>query len=495
MSSTFRIALVFIVAILGAIFIGVGAASDQLQTIVIVLGVSVVGVCLAMGRRVWLLIPFMAYVQLSLRLPGQPSTLEVAQILVTVFGVLLFVTGKIVTKFTITKLEVAIGIFVACVLQVYLRNPVGLSLFGSGSVGGRPYLLFGVGLISALLLSVIRVPYYELKKIFSLSILGGVANIILSFFGYLVPSVGQWIGVGYVQSEYSMQAEGQGGAGRLGFIIRLGPNLALWISSVINPLRAVIKVAWLPLIIIAFMSAGLSGYRNVIAATGLTFVIGIIYRGGLSSLLTSVAVFVLGLMLVSTVNSFNPLPPKLQRSLTFLPGSWEQEYIDEAQESTDWRVEMWKEVLFTEHWIKNKIIGDGLGFTREELEYQEELRYNKGGGSSFGFDSHRATVLVNGDYHSGPVSAVRTVGYLGLFVMLFCMLMIAYRAHRLIIRSKNRKFLPLVLIVCIPLIWAPIFFLFVFGGFSKDAITILMGFGMIRLLENNLPFHLSDDEI
>ncbi len=492
--SSIKVIFAIILAIIGAIYLGIGAASDQTQTMGILLGAVTIGVCLAMGKNIWMLIPFMTYVQLTLYLPGRPSTLLVAQLMVTVFGILMIVVGKISTKWRVTRLELCMMLFVLCVAQVYARNPVGVSLFGTGNVGGRPYILFGVALTSAIILAIIKVPYGDLKKIFKLTVIGGLINVGLSFIGYYVPRFGQYIGVGVVEADYNMEVADTGAAGRLPFIIRFGPNLALWISSVINPLKAAFSMLWLPLILIAFASAGISGYRNVIAATGFTFLVGIYYHGGFRSLLTSAGLGGIVLMAISVLNMAHPLPPNVQRAMSFLPGTWEQEHVDSAESSTDWRVEMWEEVLLTEHWIKNKVIGDGLGFTADELAYQEEIKLNGNAMGLSGFDNHRESILVNGDYHSGPVSAIRTVGYVGLAVMLFCMIMIAFHAHRLMIRSKNKPWFPLVMIVCIPLIWYPLFFVFIFGAFGKDAVIILMGYAMVRLLENNIPWN-ADGEL
>lgn len=486
--SSVKIVFLFILVLLGAVYIGIGAASDQLQTLAILAGAVTVGVCLIMGRNIWMLIPLMTYIQLTLYLPGRPSTLLVAQLLVTLFGILMIMSGKLRAKFKMTSLEWWMVIFFLSVAQVYARNPVGINLLGAGNVGGKPYLMFCVGLVAAVILASIKVPYKDLVKIFKLTVIGSIINFVLGAIGYYIPTIGQYIGAARVESEYSMVAVDSGRAGRVPFVIRLGPNIALIVSSMINPLRAAFKVLWLPLILIAFASAGISGYRNVIVSTGLTFIVGIIYQDGIRSLIISVVILVLALGAVSVINIAHPLPPNVQRAMSFLPGTWEEEYIDDANSSSDWRFEMWEEALFSENWIKNKIMGDGLGFTSEELAYQEELRLHGSAVGGGGFDSHRETALVNGDYHSGPVSAIRTIGYVGLIVMLLCMLVLAFHAHRLIKRSKNMPWRPVVMIVCIPLMWYPLFFLFVFGSFAKDAVIILMGYGMIRLLENNLPF-------
>jgi hypothetical protein len=43
------------------------------------------------------------------------------------------------------------------------------------------------------------------------------------------------------------------------------------------------------------------------------------------------------------------------------------------------------------------------------------------------------------------------------------------------------------LFVGIPIIWGPLFFVFIFGDFKGSASNFLLAAGMIRLLQNNLP--------
>ena len=104
-----------------------------------------------------------------------------------------------------------------------------------------------------------------------------------------------------------------------------------------------------------------------------------------------------------------------------------------------------------------------------------------------GFEGHRETVLANGDYHSGPVSSIRVIGYIGLLFFLLAQIRLAVHAHRQIIRCRGTEWLPLALFTGIPLVFAPLFFVFIFGDFKSNAAAFLLAAGMIRLLENNLP--------
>jgi hypothetical protein len=191
-------------------------------------------------------------------------------------------------------------------------------------------------------------------------------------------------------------------------------------------------------------------------------------------------------VLLAVFNLAMPLPPNVQRSLGFLPGTWAEEHVMYGKSSTEWRVEIWKEVLLTDRWIQNKWLGDGLGFTAVELRTQINLKEAKGMGIS-GFDSHRETILANGDYHSGPVQTIRVIGYIGLFFLLLAQLRLAVHAHRQIIRCRNTEWFPLALLVGIPLIYTPFYFIFLFGSFEIGASGFLMGAAFVRVLENNLP--------
>ena len=120
----------------------------------------------------------------------------------------------------------------------------------------------------------------------------------------------------------------------------------------------------------------------------------------------------------------------------------------------------------TDRWIQNKWIGDGLGFSARELAAESTDRKGARAGIS-GFDAHRESVLASGDYHSGPVSCIRVFGYLGLIVFVLAQIRLAVHAHRQIVRCRDTEWLPLALFTGIPLVYGPVFFVFVFGDFKQ----------------------------
>lgn len=489
-SSKLKAIVVSILALFAALYLGISAATAQFETIAWVLGGVTLMVCLLLGRKIWLLIPFMGALDIGLRIPGQPNTLLLAQALVIGFSTLLFLMRRLPYRLQWTELEFWILILTAFIVQVYLRNPVSVNLFGGSTVGGRGYILYAIALVSGLLFCGLRVTAKELKWVLPLSILGGLGNMAVSILGFFVPTIGFYTGTGnYMESAdagFDDTVVDESAATRIGFLSTFGNNLSLWISSYISPLKACFKPLWAILVLTAIIATGMSGFRSGIAAAGLTLLLGIAYRSGFGGLALSLFGGIGGLALLAVVNTMHPLPPNLQRALTFLPGTWEQRYKDDTAGSSEWRFEVWREVLLTDRWIHNKWLGDGLGFSAAELAAQMNNRQGARAGIS-GFETHRETVLSNGDYHSGPVSSIRVVGYIGLIFFLLAQIRLAVHAHRQILRCRGTEWLPLALFTGIPLVLAPLFFVFIFGDFKTNAAGFLLAAGMIRLLENNIP--------
>jgi hypothetical protein len=486
-SQKIKVFIISIVALFAALYLGIAAATAQLEAIAWVVGSGVLLTCILLGRNIWMLVPLMGALAMTFRIPGLPNSLLIAQVLLIGFATAMFLMRKLPYQLKISELEIWTLILLAFVVQVYIRNPTSVNLFGGGTVGGRPYIIFAVTLLSAFVFFGYRIPAASLMMILRLHIIGGILNFATFIFGLLVPSIGIWYGAGgAVAAEPGSTAVDPERSSRIGFIGNTSKNMALWLSSFISPLKALLSPLWLPILLLSFAFAGMSGFRTTIAAVALTYCLGVMYRGGFIQVVISGFVGAFALVLLAVFNLAMPLPPNVQRSLGFLPGTWAEEHVMDGKSSTEWRVEIWKEVLLTDRWIQNKWLGDGLGFTAVELRTQINLKEAKGMGIS-GFDSHRETILANGDYHSGPVQTIRVIGYIGLFFLLLAQLRLAVHAHRQIIRCRNTEWFPLALLVGIPLIYTPFYFIFLFGSFEIGASGFLMGAAFVRVLENNLP--------
>lgn len=487
-----KAALVVIIAAFAALYLGISAATAQLETIAWVMGGLVISVCVFLGRRIWMILPFMNALWLTLMIPGTPTTIILAHLLFVGFSCLLILMRRLPFRVQITEMEMWMLVLGLCILQAYVRNPVGLNILGGSEVGGRPYVLFLLTLCSCLLFGSLIVREQDLKSIYRLIVAGYFLNFVLSAVGFFLPQFGQWIGAGRTGRSTSVESASSSEmqASRVGFMGLAGRNLSLWICSRISPLRGCLSPLWMPLLLLSLVFSGLSGYRSEVIILGLTYMVGLFYRGGGTALVASCFAGVMALALIAFVNLAIPLPANIQRSLAFLPGTWNESLVRETDDSTTWRVEMWKEALLTDFWIENKILGDGLGFSRQELIWMKNMQETSSVGGAVGsgkLTRAQEFMMVSGSYHSGPVSTIRVIGYVGLVVFLIAQIRLAVHAHRLIIRCRNTEWYPLALLLGIRAIYLPFYYVFVFGNFGEDLSIFIVNAALIVLLEKNLP--------
>ncbi len=490
-SNKIKVIIVLIIALFGAVYLGVAAATAQFEAILWVVGGVGLTICLALGKKIWLLIPFVSAIGLILPLPGSFPTIFITQAVVLGFCTLLFATRRLPLSFRFTELEFWCLLFLFSVFQAYARNPVGLNIFGSANIGGKPYAVLGMLVATAFLLTSLKIEPNDLKWWVRLTMIGSWANFFLGLIAIKVPSIGRFLGATFAtdaadQGPSGREALDEGAAGRVSYIRTISLNLANWISSKISPLKACFLPLWAPLVLFTVVGAAYSGYRSQLAAVGLTYFVGVFYRGGISQLLLSVLLGVAGIVLLAFVNLITPLPPNVQRALTFIPGTWEQRYKDDAKGSTDWRTDLWMEALTSDKYIRNKFLGDGLGMTSQQHQQAISLRDAHGLGIG-GFDQHRESILISGDYHSGPVQTIRACGYVGLAILLVGMLRVAVHAHRQIERCRNTEWFYTALFIGNVYLWLPFGWVFIFGSFSGGADALLMGAALVRMLEKTLP--------
>ena len=465
--------------VVGILFLTLKTEESAPTLVIGLMGALVAGlICLHLRCRIWLLLPFMMALSINLPLPGAPNTGFLAQVLVISFLTLFILARAIPATWEFGELEIWCLLLLCCVAQAYLRNPVGLNIFGGSTVGGKAYVFFAVSFLCAALLSRLRLDPYDLRWWIRLTLIGSLLN-------FLVGGAAALTGGG------ARSAVSEGKATRVQFVRGISSTLSLWIASHMSPFKAALHPVWAPLILLSLAGSAFSGFRSDFALVGLTYLVGLCYRGAFRQVSKAVVLGVVVLALLAIINQTTPLPPNIQRALSFLPGTWEERYLKDASNSTEWRVELWKAVLTNERYLSNKWIGDGLGFTTKQLE-----RMKKGMrvmGRSSGFDAHRESILINAGYHSGPIETIRAIGFVGLIVLLLGFCRLAIHAHRQIVRCRDTEWFPVALFIGIPLIYGPFFWVFIFGTFAGGASMLLMGTALVRILENNLP--VSEDDI
>ncbi|MCB1133940.1 MAG: hypothetical protein KDN05_22670, partial [Verrucomicrobiae bacterium] len=145
-----RAILTFVIAIIVALWLGVSIVTEQTGTILKVGGASLLLLCAILGKRMWLLMFF--FMALDIPLLRGFSTAQLGMGLFLGFGTLMFFMHRLPVRFVFGELEFWRLAVALCVLQVYLRNPAGLGIFGTSSVGGKSYFIFILNFCASLLL-------------------------------------------------------------------------------------------------------------------------------------------------------------------------------------------------------------------------------------------------------------------------------------------------------------------------------------------------------
>ena len=471
-SSTIRAIFVVMIAIVLSIWLGYSIITDQVLTIVKVGAVGVLLVGALLGHRIWLLMIFMS--ALNVTLVKGFGTGEIAKMMFIGFTLAMFLMRRLRFQVRIGELEVWTILIIACIVQVYMRNPVGLNLLGGGSVGGKPYIFMAINVGAAVLLSTLILPAKELKWAMALSIFGRFVGEPLN----LVRG-----GDAVVDAETGQVKS------RVGTFRDIGHTIASWLVAFKSPLKACFHPGWALVILLSLALAAASGYRNSIANVGLLYAVAICYHSGFRGLVLSVLVGAFALTALAFYNINFPLPKNIQRALSPLPGAWSEEVLRAGDQSTEWRWEMWKAALTTDEWIENKTLGDGLGMTAETLQRnnQAEAARSAAYGAAGGLTQMQVNMMIGGAYHSGPVHTIRTVGYVGLAILLLALIRLAVHAHRQIRRCWGTEWAPVAIYFGIYQITHPIFFVFVFGEYHTAVASFVGGAAMIRLMERNIP--------
>jgi hypothetical protein len=305
---------------------------------------------------------------------------------------------------------------------------------------------------------------------------------------FFTPQVG--IILGRVYSSFaptSLEDEIIAGETRLTFFSGLGGQLILYVVAQTNPLSLIHirHLGALCLYLSGLFMIFLSGFRGAILSSILYTTLAVFLRDrflGMVKIALAVIVLISGAILLSFTNI--NLPQTAQRALCFLPGNWDPEAVDSAKDSSEWRFEMWEIALTSDKYIHNKIFGDGFGFMRADYERGVDMLYGRT--SLREGEARQEMFLLDGDFHSGPISGVKVVGYLGLTLLIPLLAIFAKMGYRLINISNGTPYESCCLFICIPIIIHPFVFIFIFGEFKAVLVYIMISVGVMKMLQKSI---------
>ena len=488
-------AIVVAGGIVCAALLGSSIVEGGLLTFAVLGAVATITIVLTLQDRIWVLIPVFWYFPGRLGfLPLPFSVRELAVLFAGGLFVILLSLRFIRAAAEMEFIDWIVFINVGYLTTVFIRNPVGLSAFGSAMVGGRPYFDALIGFVAFVVLSrmTLQPALAKVLPLFSCAAQVGIS--LLGALAHYLPSTAPLIAriySGVDVSEYVRQASGSEDSDESRVTNLLGGSEAgiLTLVSYFPPLSLLLPVH--PVRFLGFVAVcagvGLTGFRNGIFLMVFAFVASAYFRTGLTKALIVSITAVLAVFAIVAAHDFGlPLPATAQRALSFLPGTWDEAAKGDAERSSEWRFYMWDVVLSTDTYIHNKMFGDGFGFSAEELQIMEDAQ---SGGAGFVGAAEQESFLIQGAFHSGPLSAVRYVGVVGLALYLVLLVTAAVYAWKLIRRSHRTDYFPLALFVGIPAVYEPLQYTLVFGAFDSGFPTTLFVCGMLKLISKGCDAH------
>ena len=481
--------VVLLIAGVGSLFLGSAVASSDFNTIGIFIGGTLaISLYILLGRNIWILIPIFAVWQGNIQVLPIPFSVNNLMVGFAVFcWIINILTRRESLRYNFTALDGVIGVMIIVLIIGYVRNPVSLSILGGSSAGARPYFEIGMALMAYVMLSstridkawINRVPYITVVLCVVLAVGGAIA--------YFLPNIGLYlyrIYTGFMPNMRELDTSGQSvglEVTRAGYLNPLAMTIVaiLYASraplanlSPRNPLRIVALG-------IALLCTLLSGFRGVLGAQAAYFTIASwVWWRGKGFVLT--AVLATGTILcVFVISMIFELPLGVQRSLSFLPGDWDQQLVANTETSNDFRLDLWQRAWY-EGGIEDVWLGDGFRVPVRELEYQQAQM-------AAGYVKAEAKItyyLITGDLHSGPLSTIKYIGVVGLFVFMILCITIAYRAYKLWNYAIRNNSDLMIGYFVLPMIYFPVLYIFVFGSFRVDLPRVLVSAGLLVLLTN-----------
>jgi hypothetical protein len=423
-------------------------------------------------------------------LPGRPA-LWMVMAFISLFFALLSRSVNSHRRFiqvpSMTKPLIFFGAVVLVTAQ--MNGGIGIRSLGSDQYGGKAYFYVLGAIVGYFAFTSQRIPVSKLGLYVGMFFLAGLTAFVgdLALLGGSASSFLLYV----FAPDYEMvQAESGAlapGMVRLGALPIAGAALYAWLLA-----RRGFKGSFdlgkpwrLGIIVVAVIACLASGYRSSLILFALTLGFLFCFEGlHRTRLLPALA----GIALLAGAVVFpqaDKLPLMAQRALSFLPIVPVDPVAKEsAQASTEWRVEMWKQILpqVPRYLIKGK----GYALDPNDM-FMAELSAHRG----FGIQASGA--LVAGDYHNGPLSVLIPFGVFGLVGFVWVLTAggrLLYYYHRF----GNPELQRLNTFLLAAYFAKLVFFVLIFGSLRSDFFTFL---GLIGLAVsfNGAPQTATEPEI
>jgi hypothetical protein len=354
-----------------------------------------------------------------------------------------------------------------------LTGGIGLNIAGSANVGGKRYIYALSGVLGYFAITAQRIPREKAVRYTTLFFVSPVTSLLSDIAFFVGPSAVYYIFLLFPSTGTTDQDIGSGNGptqiARLGGVAIACSALAFTMLAR-NGLGGVFNAGklWRALIfILLFVVSLFGGYRSVLLMFVMTCGIMFLLEEQYNSRLMPVLCCGVLLILVALIPLAEHLPLSMQRALTVVPYlKVSDEAVINAKASSDWRVEMWQQVV--PEIPRYLLVGKGYSIDALDLE-----KINTKGLANEG----ETGAIMAGDYHNGPLSVIipfglgGVIGFLWLIGAGIKVLSNNFKYGDPAFQNINTYFLA-------AFIAKFIFFMGVFGSFAPDMASFLGMLGM-----------------
>ena len=316
--------------------------------------------------------------------------------------------------------------FMAIITLHALHDRFGMRFLGSTTWGGRNYVNLYVAVAAYFVIQTVPIRLMVWKKlpyfILAVASFDLVITLITTIFPHSIYVIYPFYsGVSRTGIEEIVSGE-SGETARLGAVGNFGVFLVTIILAS-GSMRFILHPSNLNRLLgvgVGYLVTLFSSFRTtLINALAITVVAGIRdLKFKVLFLIPIAAAFLFGLSFVNT--DVVSLPRAVQRSLTFIPGTWDADMARDAANSNEWRAEVWG-IWLHDYFPLHPLIGRGFGFSSD---WAESTRYPSQ------LDEERMMVAV-GNIHNGLYSCLDSFGIIGTVFFVIWNLGLLIRVFRL----------------------------------------------------------------
>lgn len=343
-----------LVGLVMAVFMGSAVGKADFGMVSLVVGIGIfVGTFLALGANYWMLIPF----SLGAAFPALPVAgrfLDFPEVAIP--GCSLIFLLRIATRKeqlrVFRRVNIPILLFMAWVGLVFVLNPIGFASFGSATIGARFYFKLVLAFAAFLIMSNRDYSERDMRWVFGFLIFGACFALIYGFgtTAFMGPQVDPTTGL-VADEFYTWHQLLAGPPLTIAFLI-----FARWSPKQVFSLR---HMGLIFLYLTCILMVLVSGKRMAMLSIFIAPLVSAIVYKQLLYIITALTIASASLaVVVAGHGQWFDLPLVAQRTVSWLPGDWDQELNGLQGGADDFRAELRRVALKAIE--RNPVIGKGF---------------------------------------------------------------------------------------------------------------------------------------